>query len=65
MQVVSFPASGVQAHTFLTFSLSDDPASPHHGDYTKAYSEGPWLRVPFTEAEITGNADYRSTTLKE
>lgn len=65
MQVVSFPASGVQAHTFLTFSLSDDPASPHHGDYTKAYSEGQWLRVPFTEAEITGNADYRSTPLKE
>jgi acyl-homoserine-lactone acylase len=65
MQVVSFPASGVQAHTFPTFSLSDDPASPHHGDYTKAYSAGQWLRVPFTEAEITGNADYRTATVKE
>jgi acyl-homoserine-lactone acylase len=27
MQVVRFPAGGVEAHTFLTFSLSDDPAS--------------------------------------
>jgi acyl-homoserine-lactone acylase len=55
----------VQAHTFLSFSLSDVPASPHHGDYTKAYSAGQWLRVPFTEAEITGNADYRTATVKE
>jgi acyl-homoserine-lactone acylase len=65
MQVVNFPQGGVQAYTFLTFSLSDDPASPHYGDYTKAYSAKQWLRVPFTEAEIGANADYQTVTVKE
>ncbi|CAA2109165.1 penicillin acylase family protein [Variovorax paradoxus] len=65
MQVVRFPEGGVEAHTFLTFSLSDDPASPHNGDYTRAYSAGQWLRVPFTEAEITKDAAYRSVTIRE
>ena len=63
MQVVSFPSGGVQAHTFLTFSLSDDPASPHFGDYTKAYSAKQWVRMPFSESEITGHPDYRTTTV--
>jgi len=65
MQIVSFPAGGVEAYTFLTFSQSDDPASPHHGDYTQAYSEKQWLRVPFTEAEITGDPALRTVTLQE
>jgi len=65
MQVVNFPAGGVQAYTFLTFSLSDDPASPHYGDYTRAYGAKQWVRMPFTESEITGNADYQTVTVRE
>lgn len=65
MQVVRFPEGGVDAHTFLTFSQSDDPASAHNADYTKAYSQGQWLKVPFSEAEITGDAALRSTSLRE
>ncbi|WP_313312383.1 penicillin acylase family protein [Pulveribacter sp.] len=65
MQVVNFPAGGVQAYTFLTFSLSDDPASPHYGDYTRAYGAKEWVRMPFTEGEITGNADYRTQTVSQ
>ena len=65
MQVVNFPSGGVQAHTFLTFSLSDDPASPHHGDYTRAYAAKQWLRVPFTEGEISTSPGYSTVTLKE
>lgn len=65
MQVVRFPEGGVDAHTFLTFSQSDDPASAHNADYTKAYSQGQWLKVPFSEAEITGDAALRSTSLSE
>jgi len=65
MQVVSFPQGGVQAHTFLTFSLSDDPASAHYGDYTRAYGAKQWLRVPFAESEITGDKDYRTVTISE
>ena len=65
MQVVSFPASGVEAHTFLTFSLSDDPASSRYGDYTKAYGAKQWLRMPFSESEITSSAGYSSVTVRE
>ncbi|WP_432726747.1 penicillin acylase family protein [Variovorax sp. W6] len=65
MQIVRFPAGGVEARTFLTFSLSDDPASAHHADYTRAYSAGQWLRLPFSEAEIKADAAYSSVTIRE
>ncbi len=65
MQVVSFPASGVEAHTFLTFSQSDDPASAHYGDYTRRYGAKQWLPVPYSEAAIKANPDYKSTSVRE
>ncbi|MEZ2295160.1 penicillin acylase family protein [Variovorax sp. RCC_210] len=65
MQVVRFPQGGVEAHTLLSFSLSDDPASPHHADYTRAYSAGQWLRVPFSEADIKADVAYHSVTIRE
>lgn len=65
MQVVRFPAGGVEAYTFLTFSQSDDPASPHHGDYTRAYSEGQWHKVPFTEAEIAADPALKQVRVSE
>ncbi|ODU16703.1 MULTISPECIES: penicillin acylase family protein [Variovorax] len=65
MQIVRFPEGGVEAHTFLTFSLSDDPASEHNGDYTRAYSAGQWLKVPFSESEIKADAALRSTSINE
>jgi acyl-homoserine-lactone acylase len=55
MQVVRFPTGSVEAYTLLTFSQSDDPASPHNVDYTHAYSRGEWQKMPFSEAEITSD----------
>lgn len=65
MQIVRFPEGGVEAHTFLTFSLSDDPASAHNGDYTRAYSAGQWLKVPFSESEIKADTAYSSAVISE
>jgi acyl-homoserine-lactone acylase len=65
MQIVRFPAGGVEAHTFLSHSLSDDPASPHHADYTRAYSAGQWVRQPFSQAEIEADAACTSVTVGE
>lgn len=65
MQVVTFPQGRVDAHTFLTFSLSDDPASPHYGDYTRRFSDQQWLKVPFSETEIAASAALVRTTIKE
>ena len=55
----------VEAYTFLTFSLSDDPASAHNADYTRAYSNGEWLKVPYTEAEITADPALKQTRISE
>lgn len=65
MQVVSFPAGGVEAHTFLTFSQSDDPASAHYGDYTRRYGAKQWLAVPFSTAAIQADPDYKSTRVRD
>lgn len=65
LQIVSFAQPDVQAQTFLAFSQSDDPASPHFGDYTQAYAQQQWHRVPFSEAAIVANPDYRVRSLRE
>ena len=37
----------------LTYSQSTDPDSPFYQDYTQAYSRKQWLRLPFTDTEIS------------
>ncbi|HSO38664.1 MAG TPA: penicillin acylase family protein [Labilithrix sp.] len=59
MQVVGLTAAGVDASTFVTYSLSTDPASEHYDDYTRLYSTKQWLKAAFTEAEVA--ADTKST----
>ncbi|WP_377155961.1 penicillin acylase family protein [Roseateles sp. UC29_93] len=65
MQVVRFPGEGVEAYTFLTFSQSDDPASAHYSDYTRAYSAGQWQKVPFSEADIAKDTAFTTKTISE
>ena len=65
MQIVDFNQPVVEARTLLSFSQSDDPASAHAGDYTRAYAAKQWHRVPFAEAEIQANPQYRVTTLRK
>ena len=65
MQVVRFPSEGVEAYTFLTFSQSDDPASAHYSDYTRAYSAGQWQKVPFSEADIAKDTAFSTKTISE
>jgi acyl-homoserine-lactone acylase len=36
----------------LTYSQSQEPEAPHYADLTQLYSEGKWIRVPFSEEEI-------------
>lgn len=59
LQVVSLTPGGVDASTFVTYSLSTDPASPHYDDYTRQYSQKQWVKAAFTEAEVA--ADTKST----
>ncbi|SAK91919.1 penicillin amidase [Caballeronia glebae] len=52
VQVVTFGENGVEADTMLSHSESDDPASPHSGDATRAFAAKRWARFPFTEQAI-------------
>jgi acyl-homoserine-lactone acylase len=65
MQIVSFAGASPEAHTFLTFSLSDDPASPRHANYTERYATKRWVRMPFTEEEITAHPELQAQRLQE
>lgn len=65
MQVVSFTGNGVDAYTFLTFSLSDDPASVRSANYTDRYAAKNWLKLPFSESDIRLDAGYSNTTIRE
>ena len=59
MQVVAFTPAGLDASTFVTYSQSTDPASPHYDDYTREYAQKKWLKAAFVEAEIA--ADTKAT----
>jgi acyl-homoserine-lactone acylase len=52
IQTVTWGDAGVHAEAFVTYSQSTDPASPHFSDFTRAYSQKKWKRLPFTPAEI-------------
>lgn len=53
IQAVTWDENGnPQADAMLTYSLSTDPANPHFDDYTKAYSQKNWARLPYTQAQI-------------
>lgn len=45
-------AGGVEADTMLSHSESDDLASPHSADATRAFAAKRWARFPFTEQAI-------------
>jgi acyl-homoserine-lactone acylase len=42
----------VRTETFVTYGESENPDSPHNSDYTRAFSQERWNRVPFCEREI-------------
>lgn len=63
LQVVSFDGHGPQAQGLLAFSQSSDPQSPHASDQTRAFSRKQWQTLPFTEAQITADPQYRVQTI--
>ncbi|THU04168.1 penicillin acylase family protein [Lampropedia puyangensis] len=65
MQIVDFNEANVQAFTMLSFSQSDDPASPHASDYTRAYAAKLWHRVPFAEADILADPQLSVISLRQ
>ena len=49
------------AATMLTYSESDNPASPHYADQTELFSRKQWVTAYFSPAQVTAHAT--STTI--
>ncbi len=65
IQVVTWDDAGApDARAILTYSQSQEPDSPHYSDQTRLYSEGRWLRLPFTDAQIEQARTLRRITLE-
>ncbi len=60
IQIVGFDENGPRARAVLTYSQSTDPASPHFGDQAPLFSRSEWNELPYTDAQIRANPDYRS-----
>ena len=70
MQWVTFDANGPVAEGILTYSQSSHLLSANFADQTKLYSDiflkgAKWAKLPFSEADIKADANYRSVTLSE
>ncbi|MGH8450849.1 acylase [Pseudomonas sp.] len=65
LQIVTFDDKGPQALGVLAFSESSDPTSPHAKDQTQAFSEKKLRPLPFTDAQIQADPQYREQRIKE
>ncbi|WP_338459334.1 acylase [Pseudomonas sp. TE3-3-F2023] len=65
LQLVSFTDKGPQARGLLAFSQSSEAASVHAADQTKAFAAGQLVVIPFTEAQIKADPEYREVVISE
>ncbi|MNH15968.1 Acyl-homoserine lactone acylase PvdQ precursor [compost metagenome] len=65
LQLVSFTDKGPQARGLLAFSQSSEAASAHASDQTKAFSAKQLAHIPFTEAQIKADPEYRQYVISE
>ncbi|HDS1734261.1 acylase [Pseudomonas sp. BP8] len=65
LQLVSFTDQGPQAQGLLAFSQSSEAASVHAADQTRAFSAKQLAPIPFTEAQIKADPQYRQYVISE
>jgi acyl-homoserine-lactone acylase len=65
IQFVTWDSSGPQAEGILTYGQSSHASSEHFNDLTLKYSARQWVKLPYTEAQITSDPGYRVITLEE
>ncbi len=65
IQVISWDEEGnLDPRAILTYSQSPEPESAFYSDQTEIYSQGGWIRLPFTDAEIEADPNLRSLHLE-
>ena len=66
IQVISWDKNGeLDPRGMLTYSQSQEPESDHYADLTRLYSDGQWIRFPFSEADIQSDPELRVLELLE
>lgn len=65
LQVVSFTEQGPKAQGLLAFSQSSEQASAHAADQTQAFAAKQLAPIPFTEAQIKADPQYRRYVISE
>nr|HDS0963034.1 acylase [Pseudomonas putida]HDS0990268.1 acylase [Pseudomonas putida] len=65
LQLVSFTDKGPEARGLLAFSQSSEAASAHASDQTKAFAAKQLAVIPFTEAQIKADPEYREVLISE
>jgi len=63
VMAMQFTDDGPQARAVLTYSQSEDPASPHHVDQTELYSQQAMRPILFDEADILADPNLVEETL--
>jgi acyl-homoserine-lactone acylase len=59
IMAVELTPQGPQARTILTYSESNNPASPHFTDQTQLFSHKQWVTDRFSDADINASPDVR------
>ena len=59
IQFVTWDDAGPVAEGILTYGQSSDPASANFSDQTRKYAAGEWVKLPFTEAQIKADVNFK------
>ena len=66
IQVISWDEEGnLDPRAILTYSQSPEPDLPYYSDQTEIYSQGGWIKLPFSESEILADPVNRTLHLVE
>ncbi|MDP1901520.1 MAG: penicillin acylase family protein [Rubrivivax sp.] len=65
IQFVTWDSAGPQAEGILTYGQSSHASSEHFNDLTLKYSARQWVKLPYTEAQISADPGYRVIAIEE
>lgn len=65
VQTVTFDDNGPVAQALLVYGQATDPKSPYYADQLGPYSRKEWPALPFTEAAIKADPNYKAVTLAQ
>ena len=65
MQFVTWDDNGPVAEGILSYSQSSNPAHANFSDQTRKYSAGEWVKLPYTDAQIKADPNYKEIKLTQ